>query len=251
MKRDGVTRDRPAGRRLMRWLAPLLLILAGRLFWLAGTEAGRPERAVLERYRIRDYEVRILWNYSCSLFRTIPIERQCRAEIRQGRRLIWSWENYGIYTLPGTLTPLGCRIQGQPSTRPVEVRKGIRPGQDITGDGMPDVVVSGWGANGGVHGFVFSLGRRLTQAGAFLTYPDSIRLSDVDGDGVPEVIASCPVRGMSLGAPVTVIFKPQGGVYRVAPELMRRRAPGSAEASDPRRGEANRRHPLHPPRVTR
>ncbi len=69
----------------------------------------------------------------------------------------------------------------------------IKIGDDITDDGVPDLVISDWGSDG--YGYltytVFSLGEELKVLGKMNAKQDSKgSFKDLDGDGVPEFLGN-------------------------------------------------------------
>ncbi len=105
-------------------------------------------------------------------------------------------------------------------------------GMDITGDGAPNIALSdNLGRQGGSSLYVFECGRKFRQIAAVEslgTYPE---LKDLDGDGVPEVLASddafyhWPI--CRDGEPMPeVILRWRSGKYAAARDLMYKPAPG-------------------------
>ena len=108
-------------------------------------------------------------------------------------------------------------------------------GLDITGDGIPKVVLTdNFGRLGGGSLVVFQCGdlfRKIAEIHSVGTYPD---LRDLDGDGIPELIVSdeafyhWPI--CRDGEPMPeVILRWQNGKYVAAKDLMDKPAPAAEE----------------------
>jgi hypothetical protein len=106
----------------------------------------------------------------------------------------------------------------------------VKPGKDITGDGVPDLVISHW--SGGAHCcfdyYVFSLGDQFSQIAKIENRDSDLgKFIDVDGDGVLEFIGSdwtfAYWHVSFAGSPAPdVIYQFKDGQYRIALEKMRR-----------------------------
>lgn len=110
----------------------------------------------------------------------------------------------------------------------------IAPGTDITGDGQPDVVISGWsgGANCCLTFHIFEIGAGFREIG---------EIHAMHGDAGPHFVHLMPGAGLQIqvydwtfanwhsdfaDSPAPrVILKYTDGVYRVAPDLMHKDAP--------------------------
>jgi hypothetical protein len=108
-----------------------------------------------------------------------------------------------------------------------------RVGADITGDGVPDVIVQAF--TGGAHccsqALVLSLGDTLTDLGLIEGGDGDIEFEDVDGDSLPEVrvgdwrFAYWREYAFVETIAPTVILKFRDGAFRPACDLMREDPP--------------------------
>lgn len=112
-----------------------------------------------------------------------------------------------------------------------EEADGVRP-RDITGDGIPDLVVMLW--TGGAHGWwgfwVFSLGPELRKVAQFEPTDNGMQFDDLDGDGVFEALVLEDTfdywHAPHSESPVPiVVLRFTEGSYHFAPDLMRKAAP--------------------------
>jgi hypothetical protein len=108
-------------------------------------------------------------------------------------------------------------------------------GMDITGDGTPKVALSDqFGRLSGGSLWVFECGRKFRQIAtvdSLGTYPE---LKDLDGDGIPEIIASDDAfyhwPGGMDGEPMPeVILRWRNGKYVAARDLMYKPAPAKEQ----------------------
>lgn len=147
-----------------------------------------------------------------------------RLVIRRGRQVLYDTskdgdEYYHHYLFPKYATPIGLRL-----------------GADLTGDGIPDLIIEHHtGGNGCGTGYtVFQIGSE--QEGGFKRLADLPhgKFQDIDGDGLPEFIAtdcSFAFRWTShVGSPYPeVIMKCKGGDWTTDIDLMRKAAPDREE----------------------
>jgi hypothetical protein len=106
----------------------------------------------------------------------------------------------------------------------------LPPGRDLTGNGLPNLVISKdhGGAKANVDLLLFELGPRLRLVTTLPISWAEARFTDIDGDGVPEVVtqdtsyASWPVACSTCPRP-QVVLRLAGDRYVPAPDLMRRR----------------------------
>jgi hypothetical protein len=112
----------------------------------------------------------------------------------------------------------------------------VAPGTDVTGDGLPDLVVGEW--TGGAHccfnASVFELGPQVKLLAVIEGRDEAPEFRDVNNDGIPEVriedwtYSHWPGSFAASPAP-DVILRWQDGAYRVAADLMYEPAPSAAE----------------------
>lgn len=158
--------------------------------------------------------------------------------------------------LPRPLSKLQNRIPGLRERTGFEVRKNgrrvysayganvfiaefgsnsVAAGIDITGDGTPKLAITdSFGRNGGGSIILFECGKQFRQIARVDSLEFFPELQDVDGDGIPEVIASdnafyhWPV--CRDGEPMPqVILRWRNGKYVVAPDLMFKPAPAQQD----------------------
>jgi hypothetical protein len=107
--------------------------------------------------------------------------------------------------------------------------KDLYSGRDITGKGIPNLVVSSW--TGGAHCchflHIFELGKKLKKLVTVKANSSSVRLVDLDHDGYPEIEfwdGSIDYLFASFaGSPGgRVVLKFKNNQYEVAPSLMRK-----------------------------
>ena len=112
----------------------------------------------------------------------------------------------------------------------------IRMGDDITGDGEPNLVIEHW--SGGAHCcfdyYIFSIGDDFRLLDIIETQHGCKGFEDVDGDGALELDALdwtfAYWKACFAASPAPrVILKFRDGKYRVAPELMRTTPPSEDE----------------------
>lgn len=109
-------------------------------------------------------------------------------------------------------------------------------GRDLTGNGIPDLVVSNW--SGGAHccNFVhiFELGKKIKEIATVEAQSSSVHLVDLDHDGYPEIEfwdgAIDYIFACFAGSPGgRVILKFQKDHYEVATQIMKKPAPSAAQ----------------------
>lgn len=109
-------------------------------------------------------------------------------------------------------------------------------GKDVTGDGLPDLVIESY--SGGAHCcftyFVFSLGEEFKKIAQIEGYDSQFEFADLDGDNVPDI------RGRDMTfrywetsfaespAPV-IILRYDGETYSLATTLMKQPYPSGSE----------------------
>lgn len=119
-----------------------------------------------------------------------------------------------------------------------DINAGVTAGKDITGDGVPDLVLieHHYGTCCGPTYNVISLGDQVTKTATVQDYPRGAewKFTDLDGDGVYEAVGYDSTFTRSEGVltsypamPVILTFK--GGKYRLAASLMRKPAPSREE----------------------
>ncbi|MFO0875428.1 MAG: hypothetical protein U0575_15865 [Phycisphaerales bacterium] len=159
------------------------------------------------------------------------------------RMLVVSRDGRDLFALEGFYFTVGAPIfagrtadgagAGSPPLNPT-----ISIGADITGDGVPDLVLQrhSGGSGGDMQTYVFSLDRNARFGGLDLVdvIPYSGRFEDVDGDGRPEFIAgdrALAYRWTSGAASPRpeVVLTFRNGRYRVDLDRLRRPAPPMAE----------------------
>lgn len=106
-------------------------------------------------------------------------------------------------------------------------------GKDITGDGIPDLVVEGY--SGGAHCcftyFIFSLGAQFKKIAELYGYDSQFEFLDLDGDNVLEIrgrdvtFAYWETSFAESPAPV-IILRYDGNTYSLATTLMKQPPPG-------------------------
>lgn len=109
-------------------------------------------------------------------------------------------------------------------------------GRDITGQGLPNLVVSNW--TGGAHCchflYIFEIGKKLKKLVTVEANSSSVRLVDLDHDSFPEIEfwdgAIDYLFASFAGSPGgRVVLKYQNNHYEVATNLMRKTCPNSTQ----------------------
>jgi hypothetical protein len=108
--------------------------------------------------------------------------------------------------------------------------------KDLTGDGIPDLIVSVW--SGGAHCcfsiILFSLGEELKKIAEIEGYDSSVELKDFEGDGIYELVgrdwtfAYWETSFANSPAP-QVVLRYQHGKYVLATDVMKKQPPGKKE----------------------
>jgi len=121
-----------------------------------------------------------------------------------------------------------------------------RAGQDLTGDGQPDIFLIEF--TGGLHcctrGDVLELGRTFHDYGTIDGADGDVTLDDVDHDGIPEIKVGDFRFAYWRDVPFSdtpvpdVILKLHGDHYEVACDLMRQPPPGAASLREAARNLA-------------
>jgi hypothetical protein len=118
------------------------------------------------------------------------------------------------------------------------IAAGVTAGKDITGDGVPDLVLveHHYGTCCGPTYNVISLGGQVTQTATVEDYPRGAEwtFKDIDGNGIFEAVGYDSTYTRDEGMPTSfpalpVILTFRDGKYRLAESLMRKPAPGRAE----------------------
>ncbi|MBI4285777.1 MAG: VCBS repeat-containing protein [Chloroflexi bacterium] len=171
-----------------------------------------PPGSLRDERVFQDYVIRIYENWE---------ERQGALEIlRQSRR---------IYVQEGVIFDVS-RYGGAQKARLPPV------GQDVMGDGKPDLVVSEFTA--GAHCcytvYVFEIGEEFRKIATIHGEDGAPDFTDMDGDAIPEVVlhdfAFAYWRTAFGFSPAPqVILRFRDGAYRVAGDLMRKPAPAPTE----------------------
>lgn len=108
-------------------------------------------------------------------------------------------------------------------------RERIAIGKDITGRGIPNLVIFEW--SGGAHccytAHVFEIGQRFRKIASLNAENGPLDFEDLDGDGILEVVlkdwAFAYWRTSFNYSPAPrVVLRFRNGVYRTAPEFMRK-----------------------------
>ena len=109
----------------------------------------------------------------------------------------------------------------------------IPPGKDITGRGIPNLVISEW--TGGAHCcynfYVFEIGERFQQIAKLeVSHADLSHFEDLNGDGLPEFVTAdftfAYWKASFAESPAArVILYFRDGLYRLAARLMLKPAP--------------------------
>ena len=193
-----------------------------------------PTGRLKDRRRFRNYEVRIYQ----------PRLGDGSLEVRRGGRRIYARVSEGGKFLIGELFE---------SDTPKER---IATGKDITGRGVPNLVVSEW--TGGAHccfsAHVFELGKHFRKIASLDAGHGKLDFQDLDGDGSLEAIlhdwsfAYWPRSFAESPAP-RVILRFRDGRYQVAPDLMRKPPPPAADLAAKARmvRESGKWDPNEPP----
>jgi hypothetical protein len=106
---------------------------------------------------------------------------------------------------------------------------GLNPLTDLNGDGVPDLIVTGF-SNGGDKYKLYSLGRKATLLATLHTVRSSASFKDIDNDGKYEVLACDPTffgwQVCNAESPMPlVILKMSGKKLKLATALMRTQPP--------------------------
>lgn len=105
-------------------------------------------------------------------------------------------------------------------------------GRDITGNSMPNLLISNW--TGGAHCcnflHIFELGRKLRKIATVEANSASIRLVDLDRDGIPEIefldgAIDYLFASYAFSPAARVVLKFRNDHYEVATKLMRKPMP--------------------------
>lgn len=198
-------------------LAVALLGCKGMTRFLGGeTDANLltfvPPGSLRDERVFRNYAIRIYENWE---------ERQSALEIlRQGRR---------IYVQEGVVFDVGRYGGGEKAHLPPV-------GQDITGDGKPDMAVAEWtaGAHCCITVYVFEIGEEFRQVATIHGEDSAPDFTDLDGDAIPEVVLHDWTfaywrTGFASSPAPQVILRFRDGAYRVAGDLMHKPAPAPPE----------------------
>lgn len=186
----------------------------------ASDEPGASSRTTCERYA---YVISKSWE-----------ERSASFKLFCGERLAYAEEGE-VFEL---LVP---RDDGEATTEndvDEVIDAGVFAAKDITGDGVPDVVLveHHYGTCCGPTYHVISLGEQVTKTTTVQDYPRGAewKFTDLDGDGIYEAVGYDSTFTRSEGVltsfpalPVTLTFR--GGKYRLAASLMRKPAPSREE----------------------
>ena len=110
-----------------------------------------------------------------------------------------------------------------------EDEKDLYSGRDITGKGIPNLVISNW--TGGAHCchflHIFELGKKLKKLVTVEAYSSSIRLVDLDKDGKPEIefwdgSIDYLFASFANSPSGRVVLKFKNNQYKVASNLMKK-----------------------------
>lgn len=153
-----------------------------------------------------------------------------RAEILKDGKRVWADSDGVVYRVGHVYE----RTESEPGVAD------LRIGTDITGDGLPDLVISRW--SGGLHCcfdfFVFELQpkfRLLTmlQGG----HSDHSSFQDLDGDSIPEFLTADWVfaywqTSFAFSASPRIVLRYRDGQYQLALDLMKKQPQSDTEIDD-------------------
>lgn len=109
-------------------------------------------------------------------------------------------------------------------------RERIAIGKDITGRGIPNLVIFEW--SGGAHccytAHIFEIGQSFRKIASLNAVHGPLDFEDLDGDGILEVVLKDWTfayweTSFNYSPAPRVVLRFQEGVYRMAPEFMRKR----------------------------
>ncbi|MBI3945630.1 MAG: hypothetical protein HY321_06915 [Armatimonadetes bacterium] len=224
-------------RRIQRYGPPLVLLVVGWWLWRGEVTAGRPARMVLEEQRFGEYVVRFLGNralrpdYSDEGYPRSSV----RCEILYRGRCVWERECWWGLWLPGSsgMFDYDVRRRNTGTVLPM--------GQDINGDGQPELVIFESGGQADHRAFVFQIGDHFCKLATLelgksdlrLTDPRRFVLRDMDGDRCLEAVLDDWTCGWgtcgAAAAAVEVILRWRDGCYQPATDLMRKPPPSPDE----------------------
>jgi hypothetical protein len=197
----------------------VILLLAADLFLLPGMAYAKPWKELQEKKQFRDYVIKVY----------LTEEGEGRVVIsRKGKTVFELKEENGARYKVGV-------ISGDK-----KYNAEIPVGKDITGRGIPNLVISAW--SGGAHCcytyHILELGKAVRQVAALeVTHAALSHFEDLDNDGKLELVtadftfAYWKASFAASPAPL-VILEYRDGLYRLAGRLMLRPAPSEERLSE-------------------